>query len=215
MIIAIDGPAGSGKSTTARLVAKKLGFTYIDTGAMYRAFTLKIGRAKIPVTDHHAILSLLRKTKIDLKYSKNSLSVYLDDVDVTTAIRGAAVTRDVSAVSSIPEVRMFMVEIQRKMALGGNVVLEGRDIGTVVFPDADFKFFMTADIRSRAKRRLKETEGTVDNLEEVVRDLDRRDQLDSSREESPLRAAEDAEVIDNSNLSVDEQVDLIVSKIRG
>ncbi|MDI6767476.1 MAG: (d)CMP kinase, partial [Bacteroidota bacterium] len=151
LVIAIDGPAASGKSTTSKLVAKQLGYLYIDTGAMYRAVTLKVLRGRIDPYDEDKIISLAKKTSIQLEQRDDQVHVFLDDEDVTRAIRSQAVTKAVSAVSAIPKLREVLVRKQRLLGKRGGVVLEGRDIGTVVFPNADLKIFMSADIKERAR----------------------------------------------------------------
>ncbi len=212
IIIAIDGPAGSGKSTTARLVAQKLGYIYIDTGAMYRALTLKVIEAGIDPKDENSIVELAEKTKIELLYQNGNLKVMLDDKDVTEKIRTPEVTSLVSIVSAHPKVRDVMVKKQRELGKNGGVVMDGRDIGTVVFPDADLKIFMNADIKERAKRRQKEMQmqGFDADIEELVKEIEERDKLDSTREVGPLKKANDAVEIDTTNLTIDEQVDLVL-----
>lgn len=212
MVIAIDGPAASGKSTTARLAAEQLGYMHIDTGAMYRAVTLKVLRAGLSSDDSAAIAKMLSGTRVGLTRSESGLAVFLDGEDVTSAIRTPAVTRAVSAVSSQKAVREAMVREQRAMGRDGGIVLEGRDIGTVVFPKADLKFFMVAGIRSRAQRRHKELaeRGEKIPLEHLEREIADRDSRDASRAESPLRRAEDAIEIDTSDLTIEQQVDLVV-----
>jgi cytidylate kinase len=216
LVIAIDGPAASGKSTTARLVAERLGYVHIDTGAMYRAVTLKVLRAGLSPEDREAIAALLNTTRVELRNMGGALRIFLDGVDVTGPIRTQEVTRAVSAVSRLREVRTAMVREQRAMGKDGGIVLEGRDIGTVVFPDADLKFFIIAGIEARALRRQRELQekGTRADLEELKREIAERDRLDSSRAESPLRKAEGAIEIDTSNLSIEEQVNQVVTIAR-
>jgi len=212
IIIAIDGPAGSGKSTTARLVAQKLGYIYIDTGAMYRALTLKVIESGIDPKDENSIVELAEKTKIELLYQNGNLKVMLDDKDVTEKIRTPEVTSLVSIVSAHPKVRNVMVKKQRELGKNGGVVMDGRDIGTVVFPDADLKIFMNADIKERARRRQKEMQmqGFDADIEELVKEIEERDKLDSTREVGPLKKATDAVEIDTTNLTIDEQVELVL-----
>lgn len=216
LIIAIDGPAASGKSTTAKLVAEKLGYLFVDTGAMYRAMTLKVLKQNIDVNDAEQIGKLAEKTSIRLERHNGSLKVFLDGEDVTKEIRTRRVTNAVSAVSSIKKVREVMVREQRRMGEDGGIVLEGRDIGTVVFPNADIKIFMIADPKERARRRQKELEqhGVKVSLEELVQEITVRDKKDSSREVSPLRKADDAIVLDTSNLTVKQQVEFIITKAK-
>lgn len=212
LVIAIDGPAASGKSTTARLVAERLGYVHLDTGAMYRAITLKVLRSGIDPDDRERIAALLPSTRVEFRNEGGALRVFLDGADVTGAIRTPEVTRAVSAVSRLKEVRAAMVREQRAMGKDGGIVLEGRDIGTVVFPEADLKFFMVASIASRALRRQKELEEKRmhEELDELMREIVERDRLDSSREESPLRKAEGAIEIDTSHLTIEEQVEQVV-----
>jgi len=216
LVIAIDGPAASGKSTTARLVAERLGYVHVDTGAMYRAVTLKVLRAGLSPEDRESIAALLTTTRVELRNMGGALRIFLDGVDVTGPIRTQEVTRAVSAVSRLREVRTAMVREQRAMGKDGGIVLEGRDIGTVVFPDADLKFFIIAGIEARALRRQRELQekGTRADLEELKREIAERDRLDSSRAESPLRKAEGAIEIDTSNLSIEEQVNQVVTIAR-
>ncbi|MEC7936148.1 MAG: (d)CMP kinase [Candidatus Neomarinimicrobiota bacterium] len=216
MIIAIDGPAASGKSTTAKLVAKKLKITYLDTGAMYRAVTLQLLRSKIDFVDIDNVSAILDDLIIDMFDHKGVNIVKINDEDVTGEIRSSNVTKYVSEVSALLSVRESMVVMQREIGHKTDCVIEGRDIGTIVFPNADYKFFMVADIKMRAKRRLKEMKqfGIVKSVKEVISELESRDQKDSSRDNSPLRKAKDAIEIDTSNLSIDEQVDKIIDHIK-
>ncbi len=215
-IIAIDGPAASGKSTTARLCAKRLGYLHIDTGAMYRAVTLKVIEAGVRVEDRQAVEQVSRETTLRLEPDADGNRVFLDGVEVTAAIRRRNVTRHVSLVSSYPGVREVMVREQRRISQHGGVVLEGRDIGTVVLPEADFKFFLVADDRERARRRMKELErsGTIVSEDELLHDIRARDEKDSTRASSPLRQADDAIVIDTTKLSIEEQVERILQYIQ-
>ncbi|HEX9007055.1 MAG TPA: (d)CMP kinase [Bacteroidota bacterium] len=207
-VIAIDGPAASGKSTTARRTARELGFLHLDTGAMYRAFTLKVIRAGIDPGDPAAVGRLVGLTHIELRRPDGGLQVLLDGEDVSQAIRGAEVTAAVSRVSSLRAVRDAMVREQRRAADQWDVVAEGRDIGTVVFPNADLKFFMVAGIDARARRRQAELRiaGMEMDLADVAAAIDERDRLDSTREESPLRRAPDAIEVDTSDMTIEEQV---------
>ncbi|MBI5473613.1 MAG: (d)CMP kinase [Ignavibacteriae bacterium] len=216
LIIAIDGPAASGKSTTAKGVARKLGYLHIDTGAMYRAITLKILRSGLQEFYSKRITSIVDSTRIELVPANSSLKVILDGVDVTEEIRSPEVTAAVSSVSAIRDVRQAMVNEQRRMGREGGVVLEGRDIGTVVFPDADLKIYMIASIEARAQRRKHELDakGLETDLNELQDEIRRRDEKDSSRDESPLRKADDAIELDTSDLTIEEQVEFIVSKAK-
>ena len=212
--IAIDGPAASGKSTTAKLVAEKLGYLHIDTGAMYRAITLKVLDHQIDLSDRETIEALARKSAVNLESSSSSSRVLLDGFDVTKRIRTPLVTQSVSTVSSYGGVREVMVREQRKIAVDGGVVLEGRDIGTVVLPDAELKIFMVASVEERARRRKKELalNGIEASEEELMREIEIRDQKDSTRAASPLKKAPDACVLDTSDLTIEEQVDFIVER---
>lgn len=214
LIIAIDGPAAAGKSTTAKLVAKKLGYVHVDSGAMYRAVTLKVLRHGISLDAAEEITKLAQTTRIELREANGSLTVLLDGKNVTQEIRVVNVTNAVSKVSSIKEVRAAMVREQRQMGRQGGVVMDGRDIGTVVFPNADLKIFMFASINERAKRRAEElvAAGLQPHRETLKKEIAHRDQLDSTRNESPLRKAEDAIELDTSNMTIDEQVEFIVKK---
>ena len=211
MVIAIDGPAGSGKSTTAKHAAEKLGFIHINTGAMYRGIVLKCIQGKIDLNSSSEIDKILNQT--NFKFGRIGGSVlFMDGEDISSEIISSKVTELVSRVSAIPKVREKLVQYQRDMAKGLNVVLEGRDIGTVVFPNAEFKFFLIADIQERARRRKKEMEkqGKVISLMELTAELEERDRKDSTREHSPLKKAEDAVEIDTTGLSIAEQVNRIV-----
>ena len=211
MVIAIDGPAGSGKSTTAKFVAEKLGFIHINTGAMYRGITLKCIQGDITMKNSSQLNHLLTNTKF--KFAKEGGSaLVMDGVDISAEITSAQVTDFVSYVSTISAVREKLVQYQRDMAEGIDVVLEGRDIGTVVFPDAEFKFFLIADIRERARRRKQEMEtmGEIVSLAELTTELEERDRKDSTRAHSPLKKAEDAVEIDTTGLSIAEQGNRIV-----
>ena len=211
MVIAIDGPAGSGKSTTAKYVAEKLGFIHINTGAMYRGIALKCIQGKIDLNSSSEIDKILNQTKFEFGRESGSV-LFMDGVDISSEITSTQVTESVSRVSAVPQIREKLVQYQRKMAEGLDVVLEGRDIGTVVFPDAEFKFFLIADIEERARRRKKEMEtmGEIVSLTELTAELEERDRKDSTREHSPLKKAEDAVEIDTTGLSITEQVNRIV-----
>ena len=216
LVIAMDGPAASGKSTTAQLVAQRLGYLHVDTGAMYRAVTLKVLRNRIKPDDERAIARLLNATHVELKEVDSSLKVFLDSEDVTEAIRSAEVTNAVSAVSRLRRVRQKMVQEQRLMGKEKGIVLEGRDIGTVVFPNADLKIFMVADIEARAVRRQAElrAKGVETDLAVLMKEIEKRDRTDSTRYESPLRRAPDAVVLDTSHLTIEEQVECVVRKAK-
>ena len=214
MIIAIDGPAGSGKSTTSKLVAKKLGISHLDTGSMYRAITVHFIKNSYTLDDID-ISSVMDSIDLEISNSSGEQSVFLNGEDVTGMLRSNEVSKLVSNVSSIKEVRQKMVHIQRRVSENKSVVIDGRDIGTVVFPDAEYKFFITASIESRAQRRfdeLKDSDSsvTLDQIQEEIKD---RDHFDSTRENSPLRKAEDAIIIDTTHLDISGQVNMILEII--
>lgn len=215
-IIAIDGPAGSGKSTTARLLARRLGFTYLDTGAFYRALTLKILETDTSPENHPAVVAEAVRTRIAIKAGPEGDRVYLDGRDVTTKIRDPHVTNAIAPISSNPEVRALMVKHQREIGQQGGVVMEGRDIGTVVFPDADLKIFMSASLDERTRRRQLELEakGISKDFEALRLEIQLRDEKDSKRAVAPLRPADDAVILDTTNLTLDEQVDFIVNALK-
>tara|TARA_B100001540_G_scaffold312954_1_gene334961 strand:- start:9720 stop:10382 length:663 start_codon:yes stop_codon:yes gene_type:complete len=213
MIIAIDGPAASGKSTAAIGVAKRLGITYLDTGAMYRAVTFGLIKNDIGFKDLSDIENYLEKIEIKFSESPTGALLTLNGRDITKEIRSAAVTNNVSEVSALSSVRKSMVQIQRKMAEVHDCILEGRDIGTVVFPNANYKFFLIADEKARAERRLEDLKaiGEQSSFEEVMMDLINRDHKDSTRANSPLKKSDDAIIIDTSDLGINEVIDKIVN----
>ena len=216
MIVAIDGPAASGKSTTAKMVAKKLKMTYLDTGAMYRAVTLALLRSNTDLDDYDSVCQVVDELELEI-YDKGSKTIVkLDGEDISQAIRSLPVTENVSAVSAMKYVRQTMVEIQRNIGNKTNCVVEGRDIGTVVFPDAEFKIFMVADVNMRAKRRFKDLYEMGENrsFQEVLADLKSRDEKDSTRAYSPLQKADEAIEIDTSMLSIDQQVEKIINLVK-
>jgi len=209
--IAIDGPAGAGKSTVAKIVAEKLNMTYIDTGAMYRAITwLALCHNKHKSED---IIELAKQAKIQLEKDR----IYINGENVSDAIRSAEVNNEVSKVAKIPELRLIMVKMQQEMARNKGVVMDGRDIGTTVLPDAKYKFFLTASAKERALRRFKEmlSKGQKVTLEEVEREILQRDYRDTNRDVSPLKAAEDAVIIDTTDKTVEQVVEEILNVIRG
>ncbi len=209
MIIAVDGPAGAGKSTVAKILAKQLGFLYIDTGAMYRALTLKALENDVPAGDEQNIIRLACAVKIELRNNADgSLSVILDGRDVSLDIRKPLITQFVSDVAKIKEVRQVLVKMQRELGSRGDCVLDGRDIGTVVFPGAQKKFFIDASAKERINRRFKELKGLGQDVSEddVAGDLSNRDKIDSTRKNSPLRKAPDAIYIDTTDLSIEQVV---------
>ena len=215
MIVAIAGPAATGKSTSAKLVAQKLGFTYMDTGAMYRCITLSVLRNHISLADEEALQLLIQEMDIHFERTDDNLVVRLNKEDVSTRIRKPEVTSHASAVSALPQVRNHMVAIQRKIAKNQDCVIEGRDIGTIVFPKADVKFFLVADDIIRARRRQLDLKaiGEERTIDELVEEICRRDRFDSERSHSPLKKADDAVEVDTSQLTIDEQVDFMVNRV--
>lgn len=216
MVIAIDGPAGSGKSSTAKLVARRLGFVHLDTGAMYRAVTLKCLREGIAHTDEGALGDLMRRTEITFEGTGPDVRTIMDGEDVAEAIRSDEVTRHVSDYCAPAVVRSALVEQQRALGNRRSVVCEGRDIGTVVFPDAEIKVYMIASVEERARRRRRDFEamGVRKTVEELCAEIEARDRKDSTRSLSPLRKAEDAIELDTTGLTFEEQVAFIVDKAR-
>jgi len=220
LVIAIDGPAGAGKSTVARRVADALGYLYIDTGAMYRAATWLVLRANINPQDLEAIVNLIAASELELRpgneVSAGRQRVFANSEEITDEIRSLAVTRLVSPVSAIPGVRGCLVQQQQKLAAAGGVVMDGRDIGTVVLPDADLKIFLNASPAVRAARRLKELDqlGETADFQVVLQDIKDRDQQDSSRAVAPLRQAQDAIPINSDNMTIDEVVERILGLCR-
>jgi cytidylate kinase len=216
VVIAIDGPAGSGKSSTAKQVAARLGILHLDTGAMYRAITLKCLRGKIHYQDHVKIAALLKNTSISFSGAAPDMRVWMDSEDITDAIRSDDVTKNVSDYCAVPVVRIVLVDLQRKIGSGQSVVCEGRDIGTVVFPKAELKFYMVASVEERARRRQKDfaAMGITKTIAELSAEINERDRKDSSRENSPLCKAPDAEEIDTTNMTLDQQIKYIVDKAR-
>ncbi len=213
MIIAIDGPAASGKSTTAIGVANRLGITYLDTGAMYRAVTFGLIENDIKFEDSSELDNYLKQIKLKLSETKSGVILNLDGRNISKEIRSSKVTENVSEVSALKSVRDSMVLIQRKMAKKNDCILEGRDIGTVVFPDADFKFFLIANEKVRAKRRQNDLKkmGEQKSIENVTRDIIIRDYKDSTRKHSPLIKSENAIIIDTNKLGINKVIDKIVN----
>lgn len=210
-VIAIDGPAGAGKSTVAKIVAEKLGYTYIDTGAMYRGVAWKTLKQSQAATDED-ILRAVQEIDVRLACTENGTRVTVDGTDVTQEIRTPEVTHIVSRVAALGPVREKMVELQRAMAADGAIVMDGRDIGTNVLPNADVKIFLTASVEERARRRYDEMKekGYAVNFDELKREIALRDKQDSEREISPLRQAEDAVLLDTTSLSIDEVVTYVL-----
>ncbi|MDT7780271.1 MAG: CMP/dCMP kinase [Acidobacteriota bacterium] len=217
LIIAVDGPSGAGKSTLGRRLARELGLLYIDTGAMYRAVALAVVGAGVSVSDIEAVAEAARRASIRLEGDPDSLRVLLDDRDVSEEIRGEEVGRLASVVSAIPAVRRELVSRQREMGEGeSGVLLDGRDIGTVVFPSADVKFFLTAVPEARARRRLDEERARVagQTFDETLADINERDRRDATRDDSPLKIADDAVVIDTTELPIEEVFQRMLEVVR-
>ena len=210
--IAIDGPAGAGKSTIAKIVAEKLTFTYIDTGAMYRAVTYKALQNKVAFHDGQALEAMLKETTIDLKPSENGQLVFVDGIDVSAPIRSNEVTSNVSEVAAHANIREILVAMQKQLADAGAIVMDGRDIGTHVLKEAELKVFMSATVEERARRRQLDNErrGIASTIESLMEDIARRDKYDSEREASPLVQAEDAIYLDTTNLTIDEAANEIL-----
>jgi len=214
--IAIDGPAGSGKSTTAKIVAEKLGYLYLDTGAMYRAITLNALQNKIDFNNDNKIVEIAKNSEIRFEKTDHTLKTFLNGVDVTEAIRTPEVTNSIARVAANPRVRAILVKKQREFMKNGGVVAEGRDIGTNVFPNAELKIFLVASIEERAKRRYKELieKGIQVDLDKLKADIKIRDSHDIGRKTNPLKQAPDAILVDTSKLSIAQQVDFVLQKAR-
>ena len=211
LVIAVDGPAGAGKSTIAKIVADKLNINYIDTGAMYRAITYKVLQNDIDVNNEDQIIEIAKNSDIDFKDN----NIYLDGKILKEEIRTPEVSNNVSNIAQIKEVRYLMVDVQREIGRRNSVILDGRDIGSYVFPNADYKFYLIATPNERGMRRFKELKekGYDTSLEEIIKDIIKRDEIDSNREFAPLVKAEDAIEIDTTGKSIDEVVDFVLSKI--
>lgn len=214
-IVGIDGPAGSGKGTVTKQIANKLGLVNIDTGSTYRCVALEVLNRNISLQDKEKIIEVAKDIKIDIESTPNGDIVYLNGKDVTKEIRSKEVTKIVSPVSSIKEVRYVMVDLQRKLAEGKNIIMEGRDICTYVFPNADVKIYLDASIEERAKRRYKENqEKNIDmTYEEVYENIRKRDENDKAKELGALKLAEDSVIIDTTNLTIDDVVEKIIEII--
>ncbi len=213
--VAIDGPAGAGKSTLARAAAKKLSFIYADTGALYRSIALNTVRNNIDVSDSVSIEKMLEKTEIELKFINDEQRVFLNGEDVSDKIRTSEISMAASAISALPAVRSFLLELQRELARKNNVIMDGRDIGTVVLPNAQVKIFLTASPECRAKRRYDEyiAKGKQENYEEILESIKQRDYNDSHRAIAPLKAADDAVLVDTSDDTPQQSVERIVKII--
>lgn len=211
--IAIDGPAGAGKSTIAKKIAEILSFEYIDTGSMYRALTLKVLRLKLNPESEKDIIDIMRDTDIDFKNNH----IYLDGEQVDKQIRENIINKNVSYIAKIPEIRESMVRIQQQLALTKSVIMDGRDIGTIVLPNADYKFFITASVEERSNRRYKELleKGEIEvSFEQIKKEIINRDRIDSTRKVSPLIQSEDSYLLDTTNKTIDECVDEIISIVK-
>ncbi len=214
--IAIDGPAGAGKSSLSRKLASNLGYIYVDTGALYRAVGLKFSRLGFDTTLQGDIGEVLKTTVVDIRFINGEQRVFLDDTDVSDLIRTPEASMMASAVSAKPEVRAYLLDMQRSLAKNNNVVMDGRDIGTVVLPSADVKIFLTADVEERAKRRLLELaeKGEKVTFDEVLADMKQRDYNDSHRAIAPLKQAEDAVLADTTKLDLDGSLELLLKIVR-
>lgn len=214
--VAIDGPTGAGKSTMARLLAKSLGYVYVDTGALYRAVGYGALKKGVDVSDEQAVSAALPEMSVDIRYSGGEQSVFLDEEDVGGQIRSEEVSMAASAVSAFPAVRAFLLKLQKDIAARGDVIMDGRDIGTVILPGADLKIFLTASPEDRAARRYEElrSKGAEADYEDVLRDLKTRDYNDSHRETAPLKPAEDAVVVDTTGNELSVSVEILTNLVK-
>ncbi len=218
LVITLDGPAGSGKTTTAQAVAKRLGFRHLDSGALYRALTFALLQEGVPEDEWGSLESgQLSELKVEVDAEGDAVNIYRDGVLLTSELRSPEVTRCVSALAGLPAVRDWLLGVQRSVGVHGNLVADGRDMGTVVFPDADVKIFLVAGLEERARRRLLQDTGrepTSGEIQEEARSIEQRDQADQSRNQSPLRRPEDAVEVDTTGLSFADQVALILRRVK-
>lgn len=214
--VTLDGPAASGKSTTARLVAQRLDWLYLDTGAMYRAMAVNTLKNNIALNDVERIAKMSETVTIEMKHDKETTRIYVDGEEVTREIRTPEIDRAVGPVCEVSRVRERLVDLQRQIAQGRNIVAEGRDMGTVVFPTAECKFYFVASLEERAKRRVADLnrQGIEISIEKMMEEIEARDQRDSQRDISPLKRADDAIDVDTTSLNIDEQVNFVISKIK-
>ena len=214
--VAIDGPAGAGKSTIAKLVAKEKGFIYVDTGAMYRGLAVHFLDSGVDAENTEKIIEVCKDVDVTICYENGMQQVYLNGKNITDRLRDEAVGNMASRSSAIPEVRAKLLDLQRNLARTQNVIMDGRDIGTCVLPDADVKVYLTASVETRAKRRYDELiqKGVSCDLKEIEKDIEQRDHRDMTRETAPLKQAEDAVLVDSSHMTIDEVVDAIVKLCR-
>jgi cytidylate kinase len=212
--VALDGPAGAGKSTVARLVAETLGFVYIDTGAMYRAVTWKIMQEGLQPDFVEQVIDVAKRMQIELRPGKDGQKVFVDGIEVTEAIRSDEINRNVSLIARIPQIREILVKLQQQMAASKGIVMDGRDIGTHVLPNAEVKVFLTASVSERAERRFKETTNPSMTLEQLEESISKRDRMDEQREASPLLRAVDAHLVDSTEMSLAEVVAQILDLCR-
>lgn len=214
MKIAIDGPAGAGKSTVAKLISEKLGINYLDTGAMYRSIAYALLKKGIELEDANAVKEHLDEVSIEVIYIDRVQHMYLEGEDISPLIRTNEISMGASTVSKIPEVRLKLIEMQQEIARNFDIVMDGRDICTYVLPDADHKFFITASVEERARRRFKELpEGSTLSFDDIKEDIIKRDKNDSEREFMPLKQAEDAVLVDTTDMNIDEVIDFVLKEI--
>ena len=216
MIVAIDGPAGSGKGTLAKIISKRMGLVNLDTGATYRCVALESIRKGFSIDEEEKIANMIDDLNIEFKYENDLIKVFLNGEDVTSTIRTMEVSKSVSFISSIVPVRLKMVDLQRKMAEGKDIIMEGRDIGTYVFPNADVKIYLDADLEERARRRFKENEekGIKSSFNEIVENMKKRDHNDKNKKIGSLKIADDAIVVDSTNMTIEEMADRVEEIIK-